>query len=650
MRRSECHLPGIVAALVVAAAVAAVPPVGAQTTTVDVEAGYQWVDVSGSENMYRTQVDEDDGFVINDLSLWTSDPDGTWGLFDHLRLDAAGFGGSPSGTLRLETGLADLYGLRLTYRRMDSFSALSTLANPRLADGIVPGLHTWDRDRETLDLQVELLPGNAFTPLVGYRWSRYEGPGRTTYHVGADEFRLASELEETEEEYWVGLAYRGDRFSGSIIQGWREFEGRESRVLAPGAGTGVGADDILGRDPSVDALTQRTDSDAETPVTTGYVSGWLTEDLRLRASFARADVDSEIRFDEALTGSLVSFELARFFAGLDESVSSRTENPSWRGDVEMELDLGRRFTVDVAYERRHRELEGWALVSSLYLDTLNFSGAEPRDIEQLVDVANAMERDEDRMWMRFTFRDLGPVKLWAEGAVVSQEIDIAADAAQIIVPGGQEGMYERDISSFTLGAALHAGGFKLILDLANESGDEVVVRTDFEDRSRIRLRAEAPLGQRVDLYGTAEILNADSAVTGYDTSTEHFALDLVVRPTDGLSLRGAWDTYDSDTDILIREPQDFGTTLAVHSEDGEMFEAAALWRIERFELNAGWSNFENEGSFPFEIDRVHGRVGYFFTDSLGAAVELERSEYTEEQLALSDFEADRYGVYLRWRR
>jgi hypothetical protein len=633
-----------------AVAVLLCPFASAQTTLIEAELGYQWLDVSGSEDMYRTQVNQDDGFVLSDLRVVTLNPGTEPGVLDRLRIDAAGFGGSANGRFRLRAGLADAYSLSLTYRQMEHYSALPGLANPLLADGVTPGFHTWSRDRDLLDLQIELVPGGAITPILGYRWNRYEGPRRTTYHVGADEFALASDLEETEEELWAGIAFTFGSFRGMVTQGWRDFEADEQLRLEPGAGSGIVPNEVLGEDVTLDDLNQQHHSEADTPVTTAHIAGQLSNRVLLRATYARADYESETQFSEMLSGSLVSFELSRFFAGLERSVRSRTSNPSWRGDVEMDVQVTDSLLVQGSYERHHRELDGWATIASLYLDTLNFSGAEPRDIERLLDIENAMDRDEDAVRLRANLTNLGFLRLWAEGVWLQQELDIDPDAAQIIVPGGQEGLFERDITEVNAGAGIVVSDVKVLLDVSTADADDQVVRTDFSRRSRLRLRLDAPIGDRVDALVTAETISSSGNDTGYDSTVDHLALDLTVRPTEGLSLRAAWDRYQTESSIVIREPQSYSLTPTMHSEDGTMLEAALRWRVDKLHLGAGYSDFENEGTFPFEMQRSHVRVGYDLSDQIGLAIELERAEYSEDRLILADYDADRYGVFLRWRR
>src|SRR5450759_3639124 len=78
----------------------------AQTTMpVELEAGYRWLSLSGSSDMYRTQINERDGFLIRALTISGNDTPFT----DHFRLDATDLGAGPAGALRLDFGKTSLY-------------------------------------------------------------------------------------------------------------------------------------------------------------------------------------------------------------------------------------------------------------------------------------------------------------------------------------------------------------------------------------------------------------------------------------------------------------------------------------------------------------------------------------------------------------
>ncbi len=620
---------------VVALALATVTPsVFAQSTSFDIEVGYQTVDVDGNVDMFNTQINQSDGVIVRNFSINFVDPSGNAGFTDHLRIDASGFGGSPAGRFRLEMGLADAYRLSLYYQQFNSYSALPAYANPLLDDGVVLGQHTWDRNRDILDLRLELLPGSKVTPLIGYRWNHYEGPGQSTYAVGADEFLIDTNLDETEQEFYIGLAFATRFLQGTVIQGWREFDGTYSDTLAPGAGGGNNPGNIAGEPMELDSFDRNSRSEAETPVTTINLTGRVTENARLVATYVRADYEGETNVDEMLAGSLASFELFRFFQGLDQSVQSQTENPFWRGELRFDWDISRKVEMNIGYEARERTLEGWAMISSLYSDTLNFGGYDPQDITTLVEAETGFNREDSAASVRFDFRDLGAFSLWAEYAVADQDLDVSADAAQIVLPGGQEGEFSRQFSSYDIGGMVKIGGLKILLDAAGQSSDEIIMRTDFNDRFRLRGRIDWSLKQIFRVLLTAESITSDNddSSVGYHADTDHYAIDLTLTPTDNLTLRAAYDVYNTDTEIPIRAPQSFVTEPSIYSEDGEMFEGGLMWKISIITLDASYSTYENTGSFPFELDRLSARLGFDLSKAVSIAGEYGSWNYSEEFL------------------
>src|SRR5581483_12211870 len=125
----------------------AVAPLCAQTPPLDVEAGFRFLDLKGNEDMYRTQINERSGFLIRSLTL--AGNEGTFA--DFYRIDASDLGVGPAGSLRIDLGKTGLYRFTLAYRQTNAFSALPAFANPLLGQGIIPGQHTYDRDRRMID-------------------------------------------------------------------------------------------------------------------------------------------------------------------------------------------------------------------------------------------------------------------------------------------------------------------------------------------------------------------------------------------------------------------------------------------------------------------------------------------------------------------
>ena len=122
-------------------------PARSEVLPFNLEIGYRWVDVSGNDAVYRTQINEESGLFLRAFTLTSSNVGGDTTYIDRLRIDSSDFGIGPSGTLRVEASKTGAYRLRLGYRQIDAFNSLPSFANPLLAQGITPGQHTLERTR-----------------------------------------------------------------------------------------------------------------------------------------------------------------------------------------------------------------------------------------------------------------------------------------------------------------------------------------------------------------------------------------------------------------------------------------------------------------------------------------------------------------------
>jgi hypothetical protein len=627
--------------------VAFASPLAAQSTQFDLGLGYQWLDVTGNQDVHRTQTGEDGGFLLDGFTMLVT---GKEAPYDRLRISAEGFGAGPDQRFLVEADRARSYSLRLRYNRAEVFNALPGFANPFIEQGIVSGQHTLDRTREQIDLDLEILPGTMISPFVGYSHHTYDGPAATTYHVGGDEFRIQSDLDETVTEYRVGVGFNLGAWRASVTQGWRDLESDNHYTLAAGEAEGNNSRPVLGQDIVIDAFDRRTSTSVDTPFTNAYVSGGLGRHFRVVGSYTRSDSTSENSDFETLGGQFVSFELARFFSGTDETMTGTADNLNWRGQVRVEADLAGWLDVTAGYTSSHRELDGVALINTLYLDTVNFAGALPADVATVLDATTAWQRDEDVAELRVTVRPATWLRLWGALSRAAQDVVLTPDAAEIVVPGGQGGSFTRDIDRLSAGVAATFGALGLSADWAEDDADQAVVRTDYLDRERMRVRASLSLGPMLRLIGTGEWIDAANPTPGvdYTAEIERWALDLEFTPAEHLSVRGGWHTYDSDSQIVTRVPHDFSLTNSVYLEEGEDVDVSMAARFASVAVEAGIAAYSNEGSQPFDLDRTYARLDIGLTSTVGLYGSFERRNYDEKLLSLSSYDADRYGLFVRW--
>ena len=135
----------------------------------------------------------------------------------------------------------------------------------------------------------------------------------------------------------------------------------------------------------------------------------------------------------------------------------------------------------------------------------------------------------------------------------------------------------------------------------------------------------------------------------YRSRIRTYTVDGSIAPNDKFSLYASGARYRADSHILFIRPETLLRDTSFHTEDGKSLDGGATLTFTGVTLDAGLSRFRNEGTYPFKISRLHARMTYDFTPAIGVATEWDRDRYLEA-LDFGNFEASRYGIYLRWRQ
>jgi hypothetical protein len=620
----------------------------AEVIPFDLEIGYRFTSIDGNEDMYRSQINEDEGFLIRSFTMNS----GGHGLFEHLRIDVTELGAGPAGALRVEGG-NNAYRFNLRYRRADHFSALPRFANPFAEQGVIPGQHIIDRRRDMFDFDLEFLPGRRITPFVGYSRNQYDGPGQTTYTLGGDDFRLAQDLDETEDEFRVGAGFNLGRFYGQVTQGWRDFNTSETLTLATGAGAGNNPGSVLGRPITATQITRTNQIDGDAPFTNAFVVFQPVTRIKVIANYSRTSLDGEGPESETAVGSFVGFGIGSFFDRFTETVVSNPDNELTRYGARAEIGLTRNFEIVASYRTEDRELGGTALITTIFNNAVTFGGVNRGTITDIINAESSLNRQDDVFDIGLQGRAFGPLSFRLAWVRTDQDIDYSPDLEEIVVPGGQSGRYDRSVDGLDASVNFAQSGVMFGVAYRTENADNPIFRTDFLDRDRLRLRAGYRTPNdflRVGL--TAENVNSTNNQQDirFDGDFRQFAGNVEVAPLRMLRVRASYSLFDAETSILFRRPESLVIDTSRHLEDGRGIEGGFSLSFARFLLDADYGTFENRGSLPFDFDRYRARVAYDFAANLGLAAEWLRDEYDENAFPLANFSADRFGIFLRWRR
>ena len=176
------------------------------------------------------------------------------------------------------------------------------------------------------------------------------------------------------------------------------YDWKDVTTLAPGAGSGNVTTPVLGQTQNADAIVGTQNNKINTPVTNAWVTASLFGRLRFIGNYVKADGSNETSYVEADAGKFVSFEIARFFAGLGETVSSRSRTDYWsslgarRGDARPERRPRRRLGREQAASWTGRPSS-----RRLFLDTVTYAGQSTGDLLREINARTRDRRHDPRL-------------------------------------------------------------------------------------------------------------------------------------------------------------------------------------------------------------------------------------------------------------
>jgi hypothetical protein len=633
----------------------------AQAIPFDIEVGYRFLTLSGSEETYRSQVNDREGFLIRSVHLATDEKYSGFPIVDKLRIDGADLGVGGAGFLRLDAGLTGAYRLRFSYRNTQFFSALQGFANPL---GVTVGQQTWDRTREQFNVDLEVLPGNVITPLVGYTSNTLSGPGFTTYQLGQDEFRLSQNLRSSDQEFRAGLAFNTGVVSGEVVQGWRKYHETENLALVSGAGSGNNTSPVLDKNITASSLTRSSVTDINTPVTSAFVRGFAMPNLQLSGFYVRSNASGDDSTAETAAGSFASFNrfsapslqsqnFSGFFTGLLGASYATPKSLSWRAGGRAEWHVMSGLDLTAGYTQRDQTWDNQALLSDLFTGTSTFTGFSQADFLSLIATQTSIERKEKQFDVQASARFFGPFGIRLGYSRINQDLTVTEDSAEIVVPGGQGGSFSRNINRFEGALTVSMYGFNLMGEASYDDANTAITRVDYLKRNRERVRLTWKGFGIVTVGGSAFFLDDKNEDAGplnvYSAKSRQYTADITLNPVKWVRLHGAYAKLKADSTIPVRRPQDFTTFVSSNSEEGDLYEAGAGFTHGSFAVDGFWSYFNNIRTYFFRMYRGGARVDWNATANAGLAVEWNVDRYLDYQLANQRYRADRIGVYLKWR-
>ena len=449
----------------------------------------------------------------------------------------------------------------------------------------------------------------------------------------------------------VGTGFNVGSFWGSVTQGWRDYTGKETLTLSPGSGAGNGTTPVLGTQVAATNIMRESRTEGSTPFTNAYVSGKLGERVKLIGNYVRFNADTDGTESETAGGTFVSFPLGVFYNGLTDSVSSSANNKTWRGGARAEVTVWKDVDVIAGYSKESRELGGSSLINELLSGAVNFAGVSEGTIESILNTDNALTRDEEIYNVGVSARAIGPFAVRANYAESNMDVSVTPDLEEIVVSGAQGGDFSRRIRMMDLGASYTQSGLTLLGSWKKDKADESILRTDYLDRDRYRLRGSWSTPKNLLKIGVTFEQSTQDNITqgiGYDGTSDQVSGDFELAPVSMFRLRGSYSEFKADSTVSVRNPQNFEIASSVYNQNGKAYEGGVMLVLKGFTLDAGLAQFQNKGDNPFDVDRYRVRAVVDVAAHTGLSAEWSKDNYDEANLGLGSYEAERWGLYVRW--
>ena len=630
MLNQECRTLGLALALTGVVGL----PLIAQEWTVDLTAAAVGQDVSGSDDSFRSQLNLDEGFHLEELRLEFEGGGDSGRVFT---LEAWGFGDAePARGAQLGWRPASDWQLDFGFRRSESIFALAeTELGLRRDDWHitrVEGRVTWDGwDPARLSL--------------GVGWVERGGQVTQPFRELDELYLLGVDLDESRQETWFRLETRDLPVDLTFEQSFAQLE-RENGYFAAAERNLDGDDpDIL-----VDAANER-EEERDIPVSR-LTAVWGSERVELAGAFLWSDADLDVL---GASGTFFGLQEGRVgTAGFVDDLVGAASFDAFAAQVRVGIRLAAGWTLRLDADRRDRSQDA-NLLGDRILRLTNARG-ESFDIPQAIDESTFFDVDDAELRAELEY-DAGDWSVWFGGFDASREVGyrLVSDGAPFDV--------ERTSDGWSVGAAWDGElgesgrGLEVSAELEQGTFEEFVFRTDPEDVDRLTLKLAAELarGWKLRLRGRFEEADNPPEVSSLDRSSDAWGAGLFWLSDDGesdfgidldwLDLRSETALFFIDESLRLTSP-DFSLydlsiqTLSVHGRTvlGAVTLAGSAVLIE-----------DDGATWPLESWSGRLRVGYATSEHTEVSVFGQVFSYDEDLATSDDFDVTRYGVAFSWR-
>lgn len=291
--------------------------------TGDFLAGYRFVSVNGSEELYRQHLNLDSGPRLFNLDLEYEPTAGIKKYCDILWLDIDNVGGDPYETVSFGFRKYGRYDLRFNHHTSSYYFSNAS----QIKTGTEDNTYSFDRISRNASLDIRL--SSPLTLSLGFDGYQKKGENRIVQPVGEELFLLDQPVEEALDHYHASLRYSPNNSVSLTFQESIKNYKNNKRLFLPGFSSGVNPNDTT----ELDYYLQQQPYDYKSCAHTLNANASLSEkiDLSVGAMIEYLDLD----VDYSATGN-----------GIDQKGQPLLIDQSGYGDISRIIQD---YNVDLLY-------------------------------------------------------------------------------------------------------------------------------------------------------------------------------------------------------------------------------------------------------------------------------------------------------------
>ena len=607
----------------VAIGVTAASPLAAQEWSGNIGAAYIWQDADGNEDSFRSQIDLQEGFFLEDLNLLYRGQ----GAISEFKIDAWGFGdANPAEAAKLGLEFGAGFSFYFDYDRRASFFNLA-------GSNLTERTDDWDITRYRGEFVVD-----AWRPLqisLAYRAIDREGTVKRPLYGLNELYPIGVDLDEAMDEWTLRLVTRTLPVRLELEQSLATYT-RKNRPFATG-------DPAIGGDPDELArITSNIVDEMDSVPTTRFIASFSSKNFEGVASLLWRSADLDVTGGTAETfliggGDIGTFDL------IDRALGSASQD-TFAGALSLGFKLASRWTLRLSGDYRDGSSNSQIAIDRVLAVTSPLGGDNVFRSSYEDDGFFDFTDSSARLTLEYRGNSWA---LWGGGSAGSREASWRMTNDEATFDG------ERDSTGYLLGASWSPSkAVDLNLELDRGDFDEYIFRIEPEtvDRATLKLRTKLGGGWRLDLHGRYVKSDNPPEVAGRDTKSTPYGI------------AGSWTSSDGSSSVgLDLEQYSFKTDTGLVLPNGDLdrsiyeldLSTATLYGHTRFGIFgvSGSATYLTDDGDSFPVDAWNGRLRLTLYGGSGLEYSalVQYWSYDEVQTDLDDFDVLRYGLAVNWR-